>query len=68
MSKLKRGMSWYFRYLQVFGICRSSPSDILFYRHRATNVKIAFQTDFENDDWKAGSIAVARWTSMQLSL
>jgi len=42
----------------------------------ATNVKIVFLADFENDDWKetkymdqkAGSIAVARWTSMRLSL
>jgi len=41
----------------------------------ATNVKIAFLADFENDwketkymDQKAGSIAVGRWTSMQLSL
>jgi len=42
----------------------------------ATNVKIAFLADFENDDWKetkymdqkAGSIAVVRWTSMRLSL
>jgi len=40
----------------------------------ATNVKIAFLADFENDwkekymDQKAGSIGVARWTSMRLSL
>jgi len=38
-------------------------------------VKIAFLADFENDwkemkymDQKAGCIAVARWTSMRLSL
>jgi len=63
MSKLKKGRSWYF---QVFGICFTERYP--FYRHRVTNVKIVFQADFENDDWKAGSIAVARWTSMRLSL
>jgi len=29
-------------------------------------VKIAFQA--ENDGWKAGSIALARWTSMRLRI
>jgi len=63
MSKLKRGISWYF---QVFGICRSSTIDIpfkikiaifaerypFFYWHRTTSVKIAFLADFENDGWE----------------
>jgi len=31
-------------------------------------MKIAFLADFENDGWKAGSIAVAHWTSMRLNL
>jgi len=31
-------------------------------------VKIAFQTDFENIGWKAGSMAVAPWTFMRSNL